>query len=599
MFDRNTVLAMFLVMCIMIGYTWYIQPTPQEAAEIKRKADSTALAEKQSQPSENQIEDTIVANTAAAAPIDTNASSGLFKILPSTATEDITLQNEKISCQISTLGARPHDIQIAGFKGVDSNVVSLFTHKKDKYDLSFKVKDSLNNAQMINTSQLVFETIQKTKTSCLLRAYTDQSKTQYVEYNYTLAPNSYLLDWKVKLVNLQNVISNDGFLTLNLETHLKPQELNHTVENTYTTVYYKDQEVDYLSETKSDDAKLTNPEWISFKQQFFNTTLIASKPFSGLEISQVQEKENPDLLKTMKAQLVLNYEPKSEVQYDMKWFLGPNEYNTLKSEGVDLQTILPYGWKIFRTINEWAIRPLFNFIHRYVGSYGIVILILTILIKLLVFPLTFKSYVASAKMKLLKPEIDKLKIKYKDDAQKLQMEQMKLQNKSGVSILGGCMPQLLQMPLWIALYRFFPATIDLRHARFLWANDLSDFDSILTFGGYHISLFCLLFCLSQLLMTWYMSRTTEIPDQMKYMQYFFPIMMFFFLNSTSAALNWYLFAGNIVSMILQFLSLKYLINHDKLSAQMEENRKKPQKKSGFQQRLEEAMKQQEQSRKKK
>lgn len=588
---------MFLVMCIMIGYTWYIQPTPQEAAEIKRKADSTALAEKKSQSPETQA-DTIVAN-AIVAPTDTTASQGLFKIAASAIAEDINIENDKIACNISTQGARPHDIKILAFKTVDSSIVSLFTNKKDKYDLSFKVKDSLNNAQLINTSQLIFETIQKDKSSCQLRAYTDPSKTRYIEYNYSLKPNSYLLDWKIKLVNLQNVISDDGFLTLTLENNLKPQELNYKVENNYTTIYYKEKEIDYLSETKSAEAKLTNPEWISFKQQFFNSTLIASKPFSGLAISQVQEKNNPQLLKTMKAELVLNYEPKTEVEYNMQWYMGPNEYNTLKAQGIDLQTILPYGWKIFRAINEWAIRPLFNFIHRYIGSYGIVILILTILIKLLVFPLTFRSYVASAKMKLLKPEVDKLKLKYKDDAQKLQMEQMKLQSKSGVSVLGGCLPQLLQMPLWIAFYRFFPATIDLRHARFLWAHDLSDFDSILTLGSFHISLFCLLFCLSQLLMTWYMSRTTEIPEQMKYMQYFFPIMMFFFLNNTSAALNWYLFAGNVVSMLLQFLSIKYLINHDKLATQMEENRKKPQKKSGFQQRLEEAMKQQEQARKKK
>jgi YidC/Oxa1 family membrane protein insertase len=223
---------------------------------------------------------------------------------------------------------------------------------------------------------------------------------------------------------------------------------------------------------------------------------------------------------------------------------------------------------------------------------------LTIIIKLITFPLTYKSYVASAKMKLLKPEIDKLKIKYKDDPQALQMEQMKVQSKSGVNPLGGCLPQLVQMPIWIALYRFFPASIEFRQQPFLWATDLSNFDSIFNLGGFHISLFCVLFCVSQLLMTWYMSKTTDIPDQMKYMQYFFPVMMFFFLNSTSAGLNWYLFAGNIITFILQYVSLNYIIDNNKLKLEMEEKKKKPAKKSLFQQKMEEAMKQRQQNTKK-
>jgi YidC/Oxa1 family membrane protein insertase len=400
--------------------------------------------------------------------------------------------------------------------------------------------------------------------------------------------------------NMNEVIPKQtGYFNFNWNQTMQVAEHEIDAERTNSTVYFKEDEVDYLSETNEEDkAEIKRATWLSYKQQFFNSTIINKAGFDEGKTSIKYEKADTSYLKKCESKLVMRFDNATSASYPMQWYAGPNNYKELKSYNIELQSLLPLGWGVFGWCNKYFILPLFVFLQKFISSYGLIILMLTIIIKLITFPLTYKSYVASAKMKLLKPEIDKLKIKYKDDPQALQMEQMKVQSKSGVNPLGGCLPQLVQMPIWIALYRFFPASIEFRQQPFLWATDLSNFDSIFNLGGFHISLFCVLFCVSQLLMTWYMSKTTDIPDQMKYMQYFFPVMMFFFLNSTSAGLNWYLFAGNIITFILQYVSLNYIIDNNKLKLEMEEKKKKPAKKSLFQQKMEEAMKQRQQNTKK-
>ncbi len=584
MFDKNTLIGMGLILVLLFGYTYYTQPTKEEIAASQHKKDSITMLKKNI---------AIIDSLKLITPKDTVGTTanktnynGLFN--GTVADEKFVLENDLISISLNSKGGHPTAVLLKEYKTSKGFPFQILNNKNDYWELEFNATD-----QTINTKNIYFQKIESTPTSLLLRAYADSQKTKYIQYKYNLKPNNYLVDFEITLEKMEELIPRQaGYFNFNWVQTLQVAEHDISMERTNSTIYFKEEEVDYLSETKNEvSTELRNASWLSYKQQFFNNTLINKSGFEEGKTSLGYITDDTTYLKKCESKLVMRYDNAATASYPMQWYIGPNNYKELKLMGIELQRILPFGWGIFGWCNKYFILPLFSFLQNIFSSYGLIILMLTIIIKLITFPLTYKSYVASAKMKLLKPEIDKLKARYKDDPQTLQMEQMKVQSKSGVNPLGGCLPQLVQMPVWIALYRFFPASIEFRQQPFLWASDLSNFDSIFQIAGYHISLFCVLFCISQLLMTWYMTKTTDIPDQMKYMQYFFPFMMFFFLNSTSAGLNWYLFAGNIVTFILQYVSLNYIIDTTKLQNQMEENKKKPAKKSLFQQKMEEAVKQ--------
>jgi YidC/Oxa1 family membrane protein insertase len=390
------------------------------------------------------------------------------------------------------------------------------------------------------------------------------------------------------------------------------QEKNSSFESTNTTVYYKYEgdEINYLSETKDSKEDLkTKVKWIAFKQQFFSSVLVADDPFLNASIETKHFTDTTThLLKELNADITIPYVAKSDESKSFHFYFGPNHYNTLKKQGIeDLEKIIPLGWGIFGWINRFVVIPVFNFLHGFIGNFGIIILILTILIKLVLFPLTYKSYMATAKMRVLKPQVDEIQAKIpKEKTLERQQASMALYKKAGVNPMGGCLPMLLQMPILFAMFRFFPSSFELRQQPFLWATDLSSYDSIWNFGvnipmfGDHLSLFCLLMTVSTIIYTYQQNQlnpTNTAMPSMKVISYLMPVMFLFIFNNYSSGLSYYYFLANIFTFA-QMYFIRRFVNEEKLLSQINENKKKPVKKSKFQERLEEMARQRGQTNKK-
>ncbi|MBL7792050.1 MAG: membrane protein insertase YidC, partial [Saprospiraceae bacterium] len=430
---------------------------------------------------------------------------------------------------------------------------------------------------------------------------------KYIEQTYTLAPETYKIDYAIHMAGLQDILApNTSEISLNWVNYLDRIEINTKYERNYSTVYYKIAENDptYCSCTADDTEELTDIplRWVSHVNQFFNSSLIAeSQNFKGAKLETKLLDEKGADLKKLTSSIKLPYDGAAGEPFKMVFYVGPNEFDRLYAMGDDLQDVIPFGRSIFGTINRWVIRPIFNFLSGFIGSKGIVILFLTLFVKLLVYPLTYKMIYSQSKMGALKPQIAALKEKFKDDAQQQQMETMKMYREFGVNPLGGCFPMLLQMPIWFALYRFFPASIEFRQAPFLWAHDLSSYDVIMRLPfeipmgfGAHISLFTMLWAVSTLAYTYYNSQHMDFSSQpaMKYMQYIMPILFLGFFNSFASGLTCYLLFSNLLNIGQTLITKNFLINEDKIRLMLEENKKKPKKKTGFQARLETAMKEQ-------
>jgi len=434
--------------------------------------------------------------------------------------------------------------------------------------------------------------------------YNDQ---QYIEYTYTLAGNSYNVGVAVEAIGIQNLIDiKQKNILLSWETTLLQKEKNVKSEREKSTLYYKTSEgdVDHLSEGSDDSEKLeTKLDWIAFKQHFFSSILSGREGFSNAEVF-VNYSTNDNVVKSYKATADLAYNSQTDNRYELNFFFGPNKYNTLKAEDQGYHQIISMGWGPIGWINKFITVPIFDFLDGFHWSYGLVILILTVLLKAVLFPLTYKSYKSMAKMRVLKPQIDEIKAKVGDDnPMLLQQEQMKLYKQAGVNPLGGCLPLLLQMPFTLAFFFFFPNLYELRGESFFWVPDLSTYDSWITFspifGIGHISLMCILMTIVTILTTWYNNSTSGVSGQMKYIGYFMPLIFFFVLNSFPAGLNYYYLLGAVFTFLTQVI-IRQFIDDDKILASLEANKKNPKvaKKSSFQQRMEEMMKQQQQAKKK-
>lgn len=453
----------------------------------------------------------------------------------------------------------------------------------------------------VRTGDLFFD-VQQQGNEVVFRA--NAGPGRFFEQKYTLQANSYRIDYDIQLEGLQNVLANNAEeIELIWHDYLDRIEINHNFERRYSTIYFKpaEESVDYCSCT-SDDVEELNEQrikWISHSNQFFNSTLIAKESFaSGVLETQVLGEEDDDLKKLISS-LKIPYSRSSSEKFGMEFYVGPNEFDRLRLVGNDLEDIVPFGWSIFGTVNRWIVRPLFSFLSSFIGSKGIVILVLTFMVKLVLYPLTYRMLYSQSKMGALKPQIEKVKERVKDPQQQ-QVETMKMYREFGVNPLGGCMPMLLQMPIWIALYRFFPASIEFRQASFLWATDLSSYDVLtylpfeIPFVGGHISLFTILWAGTTLIYTYYNTKHMDMSANpaMKYMQYLMPIMFLGFFNTYASGLTCYLFFSNLFNIGQTVVTKNYIIDQDKVRAELEENKKKPKKKSGFQERLEAAMKEQ-------
>jgi len=435
------------------------------------------------------------------------------------------------------------------------------------------------------------------------RAYAGEGK--YFEQRYSIDDKSYVIDYNISWNGLQQTFANDAqSVQLRWVNYLDRIEINHSYERNYSSVYYKplEESSSYCSCTASDSEELksTPVKWVSNVNQFFNSSLIAKESFAGAKLSTEMLDEKNEDLKVLRSVMDIPYGHAPSESFAMQFFVGPNDFSLLQGMGHELTDIIPFGRSIFGAINRWMIRPIFDFLTGFIGSKGLAILVLTLLVKLLVFPLTYKMIHSQSKMAALKPYIDKLKEKHQDDQQTQQMETMKLYREFGVNPLGGCFPMLLQLPIWFALYRFFPASLTFRQEGFWWATDLSSYDVIamlpfnIPFFGEHLSLFAILWAVSTLVYTYYNTQSMDFSANpaMKWLQYIMPVMFLGFFNSFASGLTAYLFFSNVLNIAQTLVTKHYIIDHDKIKADLEAYRKNPKKKTGFQERLENALREQ-------
>jgi YidC/Oxa1 family membrane protein insertase len=610
--DRNTLLGLLLIGALLIGYSLLNKPARErQRQEYQRIQDSLANVKRlEAQKDSIQLvvaEKEKPAETQQEVPGSQKNLEDIYGDFAVSATGEkkfITLENDLIRLKISTLGGRPYSVELKKYQTHDSLPLILFNGDSTVFGLNFFAKN-----RSINTDQLYFVpsrtegdiivTDQPEELSMKLYAGDDK----YIEYIYTVTPGEYMVGFNMHFHNMNEMLAGvTEYLDFNWEMYVPGFELGRMTELNYTTVllrHYQDEVERFNPRTKKDVIEKDIPtrvQWIASKQQFFSSILIAKDYFSNAYLISTKLDPANKYLKTFSAKIGMPFERKPDYTLEMSMYLGPNRVTTLKKYGIGLEEVVNLGGLMSRWISKYVIIPIFNFLNRFIGNYGLIILLLTIIIKIILLPLTYRSYLSMAKMKLLKPEIDKINEKIPaDKTMERQQATMALYKKAGVSPMGGCIPMLLQMPILIAMFRFFPTSIELRQQHFLWAHDLSTYDSILHLPftipmyGDHVSLFTLLMTISTLLTSRLSQQTTASSQQMpgmKSMMYVMPIMFMFILNNYSAALTYYYFLANILTFGQNYL-FKFFVNDEDLHRKMQENKAKTTKKSGFQKRLEE------------
>jgi YidC/Oxa1 family membrane protein insertase len=618
--NKNTVTGLLLIAAIFIGFTIYTsnqqkkqQAAKQEQLQAQRRQDSILRANRpEPETAITPIE--TPATTPSEPAID--ASYGQSLMAAASGEEQFQkIENNLLSVTFSNKGGRIYAVQLKNFHpyGNDEIPVTLFEGEKNNFSLHFFTNKAIATSSFfftpVSAPSITVVTEQDSVSQITYRL--EIAENAYVDYIYTLRYDSYMIDLAIKMSGMEaHVPRNVTTVDLNWSAAILRQEKDFSSEANYSTIAYKypnDSSIDELGERKdADDKKITTRvEWIAFKQQFFSSILTAGNNFNNAVIAyqnSTPTNANNELM-YCNASVQLPYESAAEISYPLQFYFGPNHFKTLKSYDHHFEQLVPLGGWIIRPINRWIIIPTFDFLNGFIGNYGIIILLLTLFIKLILSPFSQKSVMSSAKMKILKPEIDKINEKYpkSEDAMKKQQETMALYKKTGVSMMGGCLPMLLQMPVLFAMFRFFPASFELRQEGFLWAKDLSTYDSILELPfsiplyGDHVSLFALLMAVSTFLYSRTMMAQTPQSGQpgMKFMQlYFTPLFLLVLCNNFSSGLSYYYMLSNLITMLQTWLIRRFFVNEDKLLEEMMARAAQPTKKSSFQQRLEEMQKQQ-------
>ena len=601
----NSILGFALIGVILLLFSWY--NSKQEIARqeaIKAYQDSVALAN----PVPEEVTATaapVVASPADEAPLYQSAS---LQAAARAEAQFLTLENEKLAVTLSTKGAQPWSVLVKNYFTYDSLALNLIGEGRSSLEYE------INADQWINTGELNFTVVSASAESAVLRLPFDSDS--YIEVTYTLPADSYMLDYDLRFVNMNDILDRRTTqVEMKWVADLPRLEKGYKNERNYSSIAFRyagekgtvktvGQRKESFRETYS-----TRMRWIGFQQQFFSAILVADNDFSsGTLVNRFYGENNADrLLMQSGADMTLDLDARSaDYSIPMHFYFGPNHFPTLKSYGQKFENIIPLGGKVIGTISRYVIIPLFNWMSGFIRSYGLIILLLTLIIKIVISPLTFKSYMSSAKMSVLKPEIEKINARYpkKEDAMKKQQATMELYKKAGVSTMGGCLPILLQFPILWAMFRFFPASFELRQQGFLWADDLSGYDSILDFGfniplfGDHFSLFAFLMAVSMFLYTRMTMRnqdTSAMPG-MKFMNtWLMPIMMWFLCNNFSAGLSYYYMLSNIITILQNWVIRKWFVDEKKIYAKLQAASVKPTKKSKFQQRIDEMYKMQQQA----
>ncbi len=617
--DLNSIIGFVLIFGILIWIMYQNQPDPKVVAAEKAKKELVAKATKAKELEQKSIEKASVAiitsgDSTQLVQLQKSLGNFAYSATLSTSKADFTtIENNVLKLKIANKGGFIVEAvlkQHEKFKKGSGQLVELIKDNNTNLNIVLQTSDN----RTLQTKDLYFEpTVSKVGSDQIISMKLKAGANEYLEYKYILKPNDYMIGFDVRSQGLNKVLNTSKPLDLqwNMKTYRNEKSISY--ENRYTEVYFehKDGKIDYVSQGENSEENAENATFVAFKQHFFSTILLTDKPFatSKLVSNDLVNDEAVDTVftKQFTADIPLAFS-NGEIDYKMNWYLGPTDYKTLYNYDKNLEKIISLGWGVFGWINKFIFIPLFGFLSSYI-AYGIAIIIFTILIKIAMSPITFKSFLSQAKMKVLRPEIAELGEKFKKDPMKKQQETMKLYNKAGVNPMAGCIPALIQLPFMYASFQFFPSAFELRQKSFLWADDLSSFDEVVKLPfhiplyGDHISLFPVLAAIA---IFFYMKMTSgdqqmaapqqegmpDMAQMMKIMIYVSPLMMLFFFNSYGAGLSLYNFISNLITIGIMIVIKKYFIDSDKIHAQIQENKLKEPKKPGkFQQKLQEAMQQ--------
>ena len=604
---RSSIIGFALIGVILLMFSWYntkqAEKRQQEAVRVQDSLAAVTALQQESEADTAAVAEMLAEEAEEAYP------EGWLAEASKAATEFYTLENDKVRIRISSKGAQPYEVLIKDYYTYDSAALVLVRPDKSLFDLEF------NTNQWLNTSDLNFSAVGATDSTLTLRL--QFSDAAWVDAVYTLPADSYKLDYRLHFTGMNQVLDRrTGRMTLKWVLDVPRLEKGYQNERNYSGVAYKyltNNEVKTLGKRRdtAEESFNSSIRWFGFQQQFFSAILVSEDGFPAGRLMNrfYPENEASGSLMQSGAEMTVALDTANpDFELPFSFYFGPNHFYTLKSYGEDFEKIIPLGGKVIGTISRYVIIPTFNWLSRFISSYGLIILILTIMIKLVISPLTWKSYASSAKMRVLKPEIDKINEKYpkQEDAMKKQQATMDLYRRAGVSMWGGCLPILLQFPILWAMFRFFPASIELRQQSFLWCHDLSAYDSILDLGfkiplyGDHVSLFALLMGVSMWgysKMTMSQQPSTQTMPGMEFMQvWLMPIMMVFICNNLSAGLSYYYLLSNLITIGQNWVIRKWFVDEEKLYENLKKkaNSKEPVKKSKFRQRLDEAYKAQQQ-----
>ena len=625
--DKKSIIGYVLIGIVLIGYFSLNKPSQADLEAQKHRQDSIAFVEKIKELEKEKAEEARLAEIEK----QKNDTTDLFFNVLNGKNETVVLSNDKINVNISSFGSRVTSVSLKDYKDQNGGDIVLFDSNdklkssndelgSNTLNFTFESKQGYKN---INTEMLYSTPVAQTDSSVTMRLVFGADK--YIDFNYLLRHDSYMLDLFIDAHNMDDILSAKKDIEIDWKQLIRQQEPGYDFEQRYTRVTYKptDDDSDYLSEMKNDSEKLAEPiSWVAYKNQFFSCIMISGEEFNNVQLDSKVIEKGENMLKDCSATMTAPFDPTGKNATALQFYYGPNKFSTLRESSnlaidadkdLELEEIIYFGWPLVRWINRYFIMYLFDGLSSLGLNMGIVLILLTLIVKSIIYPFTKKSYISSAKMRALKPYIDEINKKYpkQEDALKKQQETMALYSKYGASPMGGCLPMLIQMPVFIALFNFVPNSIELRQQSFLWAHDLSAYDAIISWDkhiwllGDHISLFCLLFCVTQIINTYYTSKmqpsmggTPEMEQQqkmMRWMMYLMPVMFFFMFNNYSSGLNFYYFVSTLVSVVT-FIYLRKAVKEQDLLKKMEtyaeSNKNNPKKQTNIMSRLEALQEQQ-------
>ena len=590
--DRNTFTGLFLIMIVLAGSFYFFKPSEAEMKSIQERNTADSLKKA------GVVTPTPAAAIAAIPAVDSAALKGPFGGNISGTVQTSVLENENLKLTFSNKGGKILSAQVKGQETYNGKPVVLFDGDQNKFGLNLNI-----DGKIVNTNDLYFTATQNAGSISMRANY---AADKYIEYVYDLKPNSHQVSFNINLNGLNQVIQGNN-IALNWEATLLEQEKSSKKEQEHSAPYYKyvDKNPEHLNVAKDAEEELKEGkiEWFSFKQHFFSAVMIPAIPFEKGNLA-VKVSTEPGKIKWYGATMQMPFNQLATQSYAMNIYFGTNKFSTLKAQGHEIEKQVDMGYWPLKYINRFIVLPVFNFLEGFGWNYGLIILILTILLKVAMSPLTYKSYISMAKMRILKPEMDEIKAKVgEDNPTLLQQEYLKLYKQVGVNPLGGCLPMLLQLPFVMAFFFFFPNLFELRGESFLWMKDLSTYDDFIKFGfnipliGDHLSLMCVLMTISTLIYTYFNNQISGATGQMKYIGYIMPIIFLGVLNSYPSGLNYYYFLANMLTFAQQFM-IKSMVDDEKIHRTLQENKTKPaeeKKKSRFSAKLEDYMRQQQQA----